>query len=335
MTIVGGDQISRPRVVIITQGISRIVNPILNQTIVEVVGICESAPRNFVKSDSDKPTLKKYVKQMLAVSRKNDALKNKSTSAGISYFLLHKENLAAFRDWLDALKPDLVVIYSMSQLLPHEILGISRLGVLNLHPSLLPAYRGPNPWFWMYFNCEKHGGVTLHYVDAGEDTGDVIFQRIYEIPLGMKSPEMQDLAIGKHGVEIILEAFKQISQGTELPRLKQPAQSVTARARNIKPEEHRSLVCWETWPIERIWHLMRGTESWLNCTDMPAGFCTGGRWLVQEFSKQSAIIDPSDLGQVKNDDQGFYVQCRDGIIRLEVKFSPWVFVRSILKRWSN
>ncbi len=329
------DQIKKLRVVIITQGISRVVNPIFNQSLIKVAGICESAPRNFVKSGSDKPAIKFFFKHFLSFIRHSPTLKKKSTSAGIPYFLLHKKNLTELHNWLNVLKVDVVVIYSMSQLLPMEILEIPRLGVLNLHPSLLPAYRGPNPWFWMYLNGENQGGVTLHYVDEGEDTGDIIYQRTYEIPLGMKSPEMQDLAVGKHGVEIILEAFKQISQGAELPRIRQVPQSTTARARNIKTEEHQSFIKWEIWSIERIWHLMRGTESWLNCIDQPFGIYTGQRWIVKDFSKKSAIFDQRELGQVKKDEEGFYVQCRDGIIRLDVNFCFTCFVISVVKRWLN
>lgn len=81
--------------------------------------------------------------------------------------------------WVKSLSPDLIVVYSMSQLLKENIYSIPRFGTINLHPSYLPEYRGPNPIFWMYYNMEKQGGVTVHYIDQGEDTGNIILQKRY------------------------------------------------------------------------------------------------------------------------------------------------------------
>lgn len=322
----------RIRVVLITQGISRVVGPVLQEQDIEIVGIAESAPRSFDLSEKGKLSIRRLVVAIRAMAQRSRSLKNVADQNSIPYLLLHKGNQEQFVDWLRTLHVDLVLIYSMSQLLPPEILAIPRLGVLNLHPSLLPAYRGANPWFWMYHNMEKQGGVTLHYVDAGEDTGDIVCQRTYEIPLGLKSPEMQDMAIGTHGVEMILEALKMIGKGTPLPRMPQSPQSTTQRARNIKPEEHRTLINWQEWSIERIWHVMSGTELWLNCIDQPRGIFTGQRWEVLGFERKVHPVKLDDLGKIGKDVVGHYVRCRDGIIRLYVRFSLAGYARYIFKR---
>lgn len=308
------------RAVLITQGISRIVYPMLQQQHVEIVGIAESVPRGVSVKNKRKMLMWRLIAIVKAMLPPFQSLKNIAVQESISYFLLHKENEALFADWLKMLQADIVIVYSMSQLLSPEIFTIARIGVLNLHPSLLPAYRGPNPWFWMYYNMEKQGGVTLHFVDAGEDTGDIIDQRSYEIPLGIKSPVMQDIAIGKYGVEMILEALEILAQGNPLPRTHQPAKSTTERARNIKPEEHRTFINWQVWSIDRIWHLLSGTELWFNCIEQPGGFYTGQRWEVLGIERNAHQVDPEHLGQVKKDSVGYYVQCQNGIIRLHVRF---------------
>lgn len=320
------------RLVLITQGISRVVMPILTQRDVEVVGIVESAPRDYSRRPTRAMTLRTVLARALAMIRPAPSLESVSKQHNLPYFLLHKANGKEFANWLKEIRVDLVVIYSMSQLLPQEILDIPSIGVLNLHPSLLPAYRGANPWFWMYYDAVSQGGVTLQYIDAGEDTGDIVYQRTYAIPLGMKSPAMQDLAIGKHGVDLILETLKQVGQGNALPRSVQPAQSPTPRARNIKPGEYRMLIDWDQWPIDRIWHLMRGTELWLDCINQPTGIYSGQRWVVDDFEKTNCTVQTAAIGQVKKDEKGCYVQCRDGIIRVHAEIGLYPVMRTIAKR---
>ena len=133
------------------------------------------------------------------------------------YFLLTSQNQQKCIQWMNQISPDLVVIYSMSQLLSSEFLRMPRLGCINLHPSALPRFRGPNPCFWTYYNQDVKAGVTLHYLDKREDSGPIIDQRHYIVPLGMKYPEMENLAIGKLGVEMLLETLDYpITRGGQL-----------------------------------------------------------------------------------------------------------------------
>lgn len=322
----------KKRLILITQGVSRVVTPILTQNDVEVVGVVESAPRGYSLELNKSSAIRTIFQRGEKILWPAASLMSAAQKNNIPYFLLHKSNKTDLAYWIKEIKVDVVVVFSMSQLLPQEILDIPSIGVLNLHPSLLPAYRGANPWFWMYYDSVPQGGVTLHYVDAGEDTGDIVFQCTYDIPLGMRSPVMQDLAIGKHGVDLILKALKKIGQGDALPRFVQPEQSPTARARNIKPEEHRTLIDWAHWPIERVWHVMRGTELWLNCIDQPTGIYSGQRWVVGEFTKTIGVPKNENLGQVRKDSRGFYVQCRDGIVRIHVGFKVYPLLRHMAQK---
>ena len=75
---------------------------------------------------------------------------------------------------LKALAPDVIVVAAFGQLLPQAVLDIPPCGTINLHPSLLPKYRGAAPIQWALINGETETGVTLMLLDAGEDTGDII-----------------------------------------------------------------------------------------------------------------------------------------------------------------
>jgi methionyl-tRNA formyltransferase len=324
----------KKRLVLITQGVSRIVTPVLEQDSVEVVGIAESAPRDYSLVHSKTGALLSVIRSIYRMGRSVETLEKVAQKRGIPYFLLHKSNQSDFKLWLKDRRVDLVVIYSMSQLLEQDVIKIPSLGILNLHPSLLPSYRGPNPSFWMYYDAVRQGGVTLHYVDSGEDTGDIVYQRNYDIELGIRSTDLDDKVIGKHGVDLILEALEWINQGRSLPRLPQPEYSPTVRARNIKPEEHRTLIDWAQWPVERIWHLMRGTESWMDCIDQPRGIYSGQRWIVDHFEKTKTrkLEQPVLASKPRRDAKGYYVQCRDGIIRIHVGFRAHLFLRALVMR---
>jgi methionyl-tRNA formyltransferase len=80
------------------------------------------------------------------------------------------------------LSPDLMVVSTFNQILPQEIIPIPRLGVINLHPSLLPKYRGSTPTAWVLMKGEKETGVTVHFIeDERIDSGRIITQRRLKI----------------------------------------------------------------------------------------------------------------------------------------------------------
>ena len=83
----------------------------------------------------------------------------------------------AFEQQLRALAPDLILVNSYSMRLESELLAIPRLGAVNVHGGLLPEYRGSNPIQWVLLNNGIEAGVTMHYMAAEFDAGDIIAQR--------------------------------------------------------------------------------------------------------------------------------------------------------------
>jgi len=78
---------------------------------------------------------------------------------------------------VQSLTPDLILVNSYSMLLRPDILSIPPMDAVNIHGALLPQYRGCNPTQWALLNNETETGVTMHYMDAKFDTGDIIAQR--------------------------------------------------------------------------------------------------------------------------------------------------------------
>jgi folate-dependent phosphoribosylglycinamide formyltransferase PurN len=79
------------------------------------------------------------------------------------------------------LKPDIIYCAGFNQKLGRSILNIPKLGCINLHPALLPFYRGPFPYFWILANNEKESGVSAHFIDEKWDTGELIMQKRFGI----------------------------------------------------------------------------------------------------------------------------------------------------------
>lgn len=77
--------------------------------------------------------------------------------------------------------PDIIFCIGSTQIIPKDILVIPKLGCLNIHPALLPKYRGRFSTAYAIFNGEKYTGVTLHWMDEGIDSGPIIMQERIEI----------------------------------------------------------------------------------------------------------------------------------------------------------
>jgi methionyl-tRNA formyltransferase len=82
---------------------------------------------------------------------------------------------------LKRLKPDLILVATFNQKIPQRIVDIPEMGAINIHPSLLPKYRGPTPTHWVLINGEEKSGVTYHLVSAEFDLGDILFQEEIQI----------------------------------------------------------------------------------------------------------------------------------------------------------
>ena len=90
-------------------------------------------------------------------------------------------NTAQFKKTLLKLNPDIVLVGSWSEKFEKEIYDIPKIATINAHPSLLPQYRGPNPYFWTIKNGEQISGVTFHLMDKGFDTGAILAQEEVKI----------------------------------------------------------------------------------------------------------------------------------------------------------
>lgn len=115
-------------------------------------------------------------------------------------------------------EPDLLISYS-NQILKKEVLGLPKLGSLNIHPGYLPLYRGVASSFWAMLNENEFGGVTIHYMAEKLDCGDIV-NRGKVLIAKNKSLHKHNFLCCKLGGELLLGSLKDIQAG-EVKRIKQ------------------------------------------------------------------------------------------------------------------
>ncbi|MEW6265240.1 MAG: methionyl-tRNA formyltransferase [Thermodesulfobacteriota bacterium] len=157
---------------------------------------------------------------------------------------------------LKVLAPDLLVVVAFGQILPPAVLAAAGHGAVNVHPSLLPAYRGPAPINWAIINGETETGVTTMLLDEGMDTGPILLSRTTAIGAEETAGELHDRLAGL-GAELLLETVKRMKEGGLSPR-PQPVQGACPCRRLEKPD---GLLDWNR-PAEELCRLVRGLDPW-------------------------------------------------------------------------
>jgi methionyl-tRNA formyltransferase len=112
---------------------------------------------------------------------KDETLKDFSFQNSIDYLFPVRINDSEFIEKVKTYNCDLFVSMSFNQIFRKEILNIPKLKTINCHAGKLPFYRGRNILNWALINDEKEFGITVHFIDEGIDTGDIILQRTYPI----------------------------------------------------------------------------------------------------------------------------------------------------------
>jgi methionyl-tRNA formyltransferase len=172
------------------------------------------------------------------------------------------------RTWhakLAAMHPSIVYSFCYRKLLPNEVLKIAPLGSFNLHPSLLPQYRGRSPVNWMIINGEREAGVTLHHMVARADAGDIVAQHAVEI-----TEDDTALSLYRKLVPCAASLIREYHPLIVAGRAPRRSQDLSAGSYfgGRRPADGR--INWN-WPARRIFNLVRGVTH-----PYPGAFCFAG-----------------------------------------------------------
>lgn len=141
---------------------------------------------------------------------KNNALRNKIRDFVIpttdysyikSYNLydikVKSANSEAFKKEILKLNPDVIIVGTWCEKLKKEIINLPKIAFINAHPSLLPKFRGPNPYLEVIRHMEEKSGITFHLMDENYDSGAILLQREVEVKKYDTSKELKERIISK------------------------------------------------------------------------------------------------------------------------------------------
>ncbi len=203
------------------------------------------------------------------------------------------------------LKPDLMITCAFGQILSQEILDLPKLGVLNIHASLLPKYRGASPIHYAILNGEKQTGITIMKTDIGIDTGDILLQQTVEIGDDETCGELFS-KLSTVGANCIIKALELVESG-KAEFVKQDNDLATL-TKIIKKED--ALINWADSSV-KIFNKIRAFNP------SPIAFCclSGQPFKIYKASIGNENGKP---GQVLSCDKTLEIACGEGSIILEV-----------------
>ncbi len=158
-------------------------------------------------------------------------VKAEALASSVPVYQPEKIREKKWAELLEELHPDVIVVAAYGQILPREILDFPKYGCINVHASLLPAYRGAAPIQWALINGEKESGVTIMRMDAGLDTGAILLQERVPLAPGETAGSLSE-KLSALGARLLIRALDEIAAG-RAKELRQPGDSPTDYARML------------------------------------------------------------------------------------------------------
>lgn len=252
----------------------------------------------FVVTPPDRP--KGRGMKMLACEVKEFALKKQLK-------VYQPEKLSEIKQQIVDANPDMIVVVSYGKFLPKSILNMPKYGCINVHPSLLPKYRGSAPIQWAILNGDKITGTTIMKMNEKMDAGDIILQKEVSILENETTGELWD-RLAKISSELLLEAIQQIENGTAI-YTKQPGEY------SIAPMITKDMarIDWENQTAEDIKNLVRGLNPILGAYGM-LGQRKVKFWKVDVEKEMAETLEMSGTVILADGRKGLLVQTKLGIL---------------------
>ena len=208
-------------------------------------------------------------------------------------------------EYLRTLGAECMVVVGYGQIIPQSVIDLAPFGILNVHASLLPNYRGAGPVQWAIVNGETRTGVTTMRIDAGLDTGEMLLKAETEI-----APEETAVELGERlavmGAELLVRTLDGLIRGTIAGQKQDDSQASYAPL--LKKED--GAIDWSRTASE-IHNQVRGLQPW------PGAYTVfrGEKLHVWRTRVAPAILSPVSPGLVKSV-RPLLIQCGSGLLEL-------------------
>lgn len=213
------------------------------------------------------------------------------------------------------LEPDLMVTASFGQILSQELIDIPKYGIINVHASILPNYRGASPIQQAIINGDKETGVTIMQTEAGLDTGDIIDIIKTDIDPNETAGELSN-RLAKLGSELLINVIDSIEKGEA--RYEHQSHIDAVVTRRIHKEEGR--IVWEQSARQikcKILGFNPSPVAFTFINDVPLKIYRAkvAEGISEQGKKAGTILD------VSSSKKGVFVECGSGVLQLlEVQF---------------
>ena len=214
-----------------------------------------------------------------------------------------------FVEKLRAIAPDVIVVVAFGQILPESILNIPKYGCINVHASLLPAYRGAAPIQWAVIDGLTESGVTTMYMEKGLDTGDIILQSKLSLAPDETGGSLFD-KLAKEGAILLVKTLTMLGDGTATRTKQDDSKSSYAKMLT------KDMGCLDfTKDAVILERLIRGLNPW------PSAFTKIQdktlKIYVAEVVSEDVITFAAEPGTVVAvDKKSFTVRCGKGALRI-------------------
>jgi methionyl-tRNA formyltransferase len=184
------------------------------------------------------------------------AVKVRAVELGLPVYQPEKIRTPEALERLRQIAPAIMVVVGYGQIIPQTIIDLPPLGIVNVHASLLPKYRGAAPINWAIVNGETTTGVTTMRIEKRLDAGDILLRRETEIGPGETAPELAE-RLAPMGAGLLLETLDGLAAGSITPEKQNEAEATYAPI--LKREDG-----WIDWqrPAPEIFNRVRGFEPW-------------------------------------------------------------------------
>ncbi|MGY4103365.1 methionyl-tRNA formyltransferase [Nocardia sp. R16R-3T] len=184
----------------------------------------------------------------------SDSVEDLAREHGIPVHLTERADAETI-DLVQRAEPDVIVVNSWYTWMPAELYNVPRHGTLNLHDSLLPKFTGFSPALWALISGESETGLTVHRMDEGLDTGDILVQRA--LPIG---PTDTGTELVLRAMELIPGALQQALHALESGTAQWKPQRTSERTYFHKRSERDSRIDW-TWPAVDLERFVRALSE--------------------------------------------------------------------------
>ena len=239
--------------------------------------------------------------------KRGESMKELAEKSGIAFFRPTQMKNPELYDIYVKLRPDLVMLAFVTDIIPRRLLDVPSLGTICYHPSLLPRHCGASAINWAIIMGDTRTGLTIFWVDKGIDTGPILLQKEVEIAPNETTGSLYFNTLFPMGVHAMVEAVELIKKG-RAPRIPQDYSKATYEP----PCDDKVAALDFERKIKDVYNFIRG------CDPQPGVYTTfkGKRVRLYDAKMESSPIEKKAGEVISFDEDSVQIAVREGIIKI-------------------